>query len=242
MNSLLNQTDKNFRLFLACHNLPEMPIDTRLPITFCEANIEGKIDTTLVLADYENIDIFNLDLSTIHFDLKPFDCPMTDMSRKTILASFSAIRYAIRMGVKEFWMLRMDSDDFLGKDIIEQLNKIDTKKFQGIWNRKCHMLDISTDKFGIAIHPYSTTTAAVHFKIDFENKIINLPWHFLAYNHTKLFSRMNDFKIKTKEIDWTMTISCNSGNHISGRPTIQKEGFFKELIPLTPELRDRYGL
>ena len=234
LSSLRNQIDQNFRLFLSFHDIPNIDYSIE-NMTWCSVADPKDRERTLL---YDRLPKL-LD-EKISYSSVPYSCPITDCGRKQVNAMIEAGKWIYERGIDNFWMLRCDSDDLLAKDYVAILNQLDVKKVRAVFNRKCHMFDIQQRKIGIVDHNYSTTWNAIYLeRIDNELKP---NWFYLNNNHTLFINDIIRDRIPSFELDFNCCIITNSGNSISNRPALEKEQFFKEEIPLTKELIDRYGL
>ncbi len=231
LESLNKQTNKSFRLFLACHDIPR-GFDYNF-IEWCSVQIDIDCKKTKFWAkppekvfSYGELVIGN------------YDSLITDMSRKTIYSTVLAGRWAYHNNLKEFWMLRMDSDDLLAKDSIEKIIEADQMGYEAVYTRRCHMFDVKTKKIAIHQYPYSLTCNAIKMRIDGDHIE---RWYYLCRDHTKFFSDVKRDNIKAKEIDNMLCITTNSGNSISGRGDVETEKY-NTIVECTEELIERYGL
>jgi hypothetical protein len=234
LNSLRRQTDGNYMLFISCHDRPDFCGDDLRVVwssLACDEGYDGGRTYTRPPG--------NLDDPGEYEDL-PYDCKMTDMSRKTLNSTIEAARWAYRNGLKAFWMLRMDSDDLLARDHIAFLNSLNPNKTRAIYNRKCHIYDPREKEIGIYDYSSSTTCNALYMEFDGNR----LPlWYYHNNDHTTFMRSVKKDGIPGNEVDWILCILTNSGNSISGRGRIEdtKEARVTKLS-LSGDLIDRYGL
>lgn len=231
LRSLDRQTDRRFRLFVACHDIPE---GFSYPwVEWCSMMADLECNETNYWERLPN----SLDDPVRRINY-PYGQKIADSARKTAHSAIMAGKWAHHNGLKDFWMLRMDSDDMLSKDTIETILKLGDQGYKAIYNRYCHIFDARTNEIGEYRYRFSTTCNALKMRIEGNA----LPrWYYLCRNHTKFMDDVRNDKIKAKEVDWTYCIVTNSGNSISGRPTLTKEKWAKK-IEMTKELADRYGL
>lgn len=238
LRSLERQTDKDFRLFISCHDVPEMKI-CHLPfIEWCRMGGEGILDKecgrSLVLKTFPEKLTGGLEYLDCSYHSK-----VADMSRKTINSAVQAGLYAYDHGLNSFWMLRMDSDDLLAEDHIAFLNLAGIgKTFKAVYNMNCHIYDPKTEEFAIQHYPYSTTCNAL--LLERQEEILPL-WDYLCTDHTLFMSQVYQDKIPAYNQDFALCITTNSGNSLSGRSGIREEPYC-ERVALTQELKNRYGL
>ncbi|MCJ7747944.1 MAG: hypothetical protein MUP27_09375 [Desulfobacterales bacterium] len=231
LNSLDRQTKKDFRLFLACHDRPER-VDYPW-IEWCSMMVDPECEQTRFWGKHPETIIDDGITSIGSYGHK-----ITDMSRKTFHAVVRAGHWAWQNQIKEFWMLRMDSDDLLAKDFVHMIPDLDRSGIEAVYNRRCHMYDPVTGEIGEHNYPYSTTCNAIKMKFDGQR----LPrWYYHCMDHTRFMGDVRRDKISWREVDWTLCITTNSGNTISGRPNLRKHEHTRP-IPLTDDLKDRYGL
>lgn len=234
LNSLRRQNNKDFFLFLSYHDRPDVPSDDPF-IFWCPVSGDKNQDTTITPTrlpvklsdpgDYQTL---------------PCNCKITDMGRKTWTSMIEAIRWANSYGMKEFWVLRMDSDDLLAQDMIHQLHHLQQTGIQAVYNRTCHMFDPKLKEIAIHKYPYSTTCNALLFKI-VDGEWIRPDWFYLCTDHTLFMRHVRNDGIPFVEINYILCILTNTGNSISGRPEIEREKNVTK-IPLNAELMERYGL
>jgi hypothetical protein len=232
LRSLLRQTDPDWRLFVACHDRPTIIEDTR--IRWGSISPNGSSGSTLVPSKRPD----HL-TESIEYEHEGYGSKMTDMSRKTLASAIAAGRWAFWNGVKRFWFLRMDSDDCLARDTVEILNN-QPDEVGAVFNRRCHIWDVKTGEMGIYDYSYPTTCNALRMEI----KGDELPnWFYLVNDHTQFNLHLKRDGIKAQEIDFSLCITCNSGNTISGRGRIE-ENREAEITPIemTEALKERYGL
>ncbi len=230
ITSLQRQTDRNFKLFISCHDVPKGKWINDSRIEWCSLMCDEEMDFTLVPKigdppEYEKL---------------PYHSKMQDMTRKTMNSALQAGLWAKRQNLSGFWMLRMDSDDLLAKDMVETLNSQDPDKIGAVFNRRCHIFDTRSKEIGIYDYAYPTTCNAMWMKIE-DGKIPN--WFYLCTDHTRFNLDLRRDKIPFQEIDWSLCITSNSGNTISGRGRIEENTEARiTKIELTERLIERYGL
>ncbi len=232
LNSLDRQTNKNFRLFLACH---DKVVGIDYPwMEWCSMMVDVECKQTRYWAKFP---ASIKDEGVV--EIGSYGSKMSDMSRKTYHGMIRAGRWAWQNGLKEFWILRMDSDDLLARDTVETLEKLDKESYiEAVYNRKCHMFDVHTREVGEHRYPYSTTCNAIKMRFDGEK----LPrWYYHCTDHTLFMRHVSKDGIPHLELDWTLCIVTNSGNHISSRPTL-KQHQHTYPIELTKDISERYGL
>ncbi|MCJ7663084.1 MAG: hypothetical protein MUO24_02450 [Desulfobacterales bacterium] len=234
LDSLARQTDENFRLFISHHDRPNVAGVERPWIHWCPLSCNDDYDMTLIPKEYPLRPCDPIDYRAV-----PYGSTLTDMGRKTISSAMWAGIWAYRQGVRDFWMLRMDSDDLLAKDVVETIRS-QPEEIGGVFNRKCHIIDIYSREFGIYDYRYPTTCNALRMKIEGDEL---KRWFYLCTDHTLFKRHLEQDGILYKEMDWELCITSNSGNSISGRGRIE-ENKEAEVTPieLTEELIDRYGL
>jgi len=231
LRSLERQTDKQFRLFMACHDIPEGFDYPWLEWSSLRADLECEETNywkrlPLSLDDPGEKAFYSYDSKSI------------DSGRKSIHAAITAGQWAYRNKLRDFWMLRMDSDDMLARRMIEAIYILGEQGVEAVYNKRCHIFDAKTREVGEYNYISSTTSNAIKMKI--EGNVLSR-WFYLCRNHTKFASDVRRDKIKAREVNWAYCITTNSGNSISGRPTLMRERWAKK-IKMTKELSDRYGL
>ena len=231
LNSLDRQTNKNFRLFLAYHDRPE-GFD-RPWIEWCSMMVDPECEQTRF---WEKLPETMVDEGMT--SIASYGPKITDMSRKTFHAVIRAGRWAYQNRLNEFWMLRMDSDDLLAKDMVRTIEGLDHSGVEAIYNRRCHMYDLQLGKIGEHNYPYSTTCNAI--KMRFDGQVLPR-WYYHCMDHTRFMGDVQRDKIPFREVDWAFCIVTNSGNTISERPVLGKHKYTKQ-ISLTNDLKGRYGL
>jgi hypothetical protein len=165
---------------------------------------------------------------------------MADMSRKTINSAIEAGKWAKAKGVEEFWMLRMDSDDLLWNGMVEYLNRVVPPNMEAVYNRKCHMIDARTGRMAVHSYRSSTTCNALRYRIG-KGGFLYPNWFYHCRDHTTFAESAVRDGFRTKEVDFTLCITTNSGNSISGRPPVEQENHNRMVEAGTP-LLERYGL
>lgn len=231
LESLNRQTNKEFRLFLACHDIPdgfEYPF-----VEWCSMQVDPECEHTKY---WEKVPESMTDEGITAID--EYGSKMTDMSRKSWHGAVRAGRWAWQNRIRNFWILRMDSDDLLAKDMVQTLLDLGQRGVEAIYNRRCHIFDPKTKEIGEHNYPYSTTCNALRLRLEGDY----LPrWFYHCRDHTKFMGDVRRDNIPFREVNWTLCIVTNSGNSISERPTLKNHEHTKP-IPLTQELIDRYGL
>lgn len=231
IESLLRQTDPDWRAFISCHDEP-LFIEPEPRIHWLSVADDKMYETTLIPISLPT----HLDDPIVR-EAKPFDIPLTDMSRKTINSVVEAMRWTRQIpDLKEFWVLRMDSDDLLAKDHVEFLHQC---KVDAVYNRVCHMWDPKKGEVAIHRYPYSTTCNALRYRV--KDGIPEPDWFYHCRDHTTFYGTIRKDGISCDEKDYTLCIITNSGNSISNRPEIDQEKNV-EKIEMTPEIKDRYGI
>jgi hypothetical protein len=234
LNSLRQQKDKDFRLFLSYHNLPDVKMDDAF-IELCPMGVDLETAMTKI-PKARPMKVTD----EVAYRSVPYESGIDDLSRKIENSVIMAARWASQHGLKEFWMLRMDSDDLLANDTIKNIHDFDGIGARAVFNRKCHMFDPKNREIAIHRYPYSTTCHGLKFVIN-NDGTLKPDWYYLCMDHTLFYSRVQRDKIPVKELDFAYCIVTNSGNSLSGRPEISRERYC-EKIPLTKELIDRYGI
>ena len=234
IDSVINQTDQDYRLFLIGHDKPEF-IEERDNVLWCSLSCDSGNEETLIP------DVLPKKIGdSIGYHSAPPRGKMEDMSRKVREGTIQAVLWAHENEVKDFWMMRMDSDDLLAADTVEKIHSLDREGFWAVFNRTCHMFDAKTKQMAVHHYPYSNTPNALKFVIR-EDGVVVPDWFYLCTDHTLFPGRVRRDKIPCKEIDFTYCIVTNTGNSISGRPTLSQVGQTRE-IPLTDELIARYSI
>lgn len=236
INSLRQQTDVNFRLFLSYHDRPKAKIDDQF-IEWCSMAQESDVKTAFTRVPLKRP--FTVD-EEILYQFVPYESSRDDLSRKIVNSIIEAVRWAHKEGLKDFWLLRMDSDDLLARNTIERIHGLEKEGMKAVYNSTCHMFDPKKKEMAIHRYPYSTTCHALKFKIN-ENKRLSPDWFYMNCDHSLFKSRaLKDF-IPLRHLDFAYCIVTNTGNNLSGRPEIGKERHVQR-IKVTDELVDRYGL
>jgi hypothetical protein len=162
------------------------------------------------------------------------------MGRKTYNSVYEAGRWAYKNGRSEFWMLRMDSDDLLWNGMVGFLNALSPGRVRAVYNRNCHMYDPRFNEIAVHNYPYSTTCNALWFQMT-RDGVFAPGWFYHCDDHTRFMGRVRKDRIPFLEVDYTLCIVTNSGNHISNRPEIDLEKNVRK-IPYSQSLVKRYGL
>ncbi len=234
LNSLERQTSRNFRCFLACHNVPPWAPNYSWLQWYSMA-----VDPAHELTDFW-VELPKNAIDPGRREIAPYGAWITDMSRKTFHAHVCAGRWACEWGVKEFWLLRIDSDDLLAKDAVETIERLDREGFEAVFSRRAHMFDPKGRDIARITYPYSLTCNAI--KVTIEGNEIKR-WFYLCSDHTLFASHVAKDNIPFSEQRYMLCIVTNSGNSISNRPPIDQERSGLALrCTVTPYLVDRYGL
>jgi hypothetical protein len=234
LGSLRRQTDSRFHLFLSHHDRPDVPADDPW-VHWCPVICGDNLDAALVLKEIPKTAKEGTEKIPAMGNGKN-----TDMGRKTINSVYEAGRWAYAIGLKGFWMLRMDSDDLLWSGMVGFLNALDVWKVRAVYNRNCHMFDPRLGELAVHNYPHSTTCNALWFEMDGEGAF-SPEWFYHCDDHTRFMRRIREDRIPFLELDDTLCIVTNSGNHISNRPGIDQEKNVRK-IPRAQSLMERYGL
>jgi hypothetical protein len=234
LGSLRRQTGPQFHLFISYHDRPDVPADDPW-IHWCPVVCGDDLDAALVLKEIPKTAKEGAEKVPAAGNGKN-----TDMGRKTYNSVYEAGRWAFGVGLKGFWMLRMDSDDLLWTEMVQFLNEVDTRKIRAVYNRNCHMFDPKLQELAVHNYPYSTTCNALWFEMD-EVGAFRPDWFYHCDDHTLFMRRVREDRIPFREVDDTLCIVTNSGNHISNRPEIDREKNVRK-ITTSKELVERYGL
>ncbi len=233
IDSLMAQTDQGFRLFLVGHDKPALPESDHIlwhSISCGEDHDAALVPKVLPRAVHDPLE----------YEPAPGKGKMGDMSRKVEHGIIQAVLWAHQNRVKEFWLMRMDSDDLLACDTVRKIHDLDARGIKAVFNRTCHMFDIRTGQIAVHRYPCSNTPNALKYQIG-EDGVPTPDWYYLNMNHTLFNQRVRKDRIPYAEIDFTYCIVTNTGNSISGRPTLSKVEHNSE-IPLTDELVKRYSI
>jgi hypothetical protein len=232
LRSVDRQTCRNFRVFLACHDVP-VGVPYYPWLEWCSVSVDGSTEQTWTWESLpKNVDDSGVSVA------KSYGQKITDMSRKTFHASVMAGRYAAKAGLSEFWTLRMDSDDLLARDVVAMIEQLDRTGVEAVWSRKAHMFDVKERKIGEYKFNGSLTCNAI--KMKFLGRALPR-WFYHCDDHTNFARRVRMDHIKNVERDFTLCVLTNSGNSISGRPDIRREQCAR-VITLHSELVEKYGL
>jgi hypothetical protein len=234
LGSLRRQTSGSFRLFLVGHDVPPVSVALLDPwiswISISDGNGGSYVHRRLPESAVE----------PVAYESTGMADKITDMGLKTYRGVIEAGKWAHRQGLREFWILRMDSDDLLWKGMVEMLLSLDPSKVRAVYNRTCHMYDPTTREIAEKRHPWSTTVNALHYFLS-GGGLFEPEWFYHCRDHTTFWQTVRKDKIKAREIDHTLCITTNTGNSISGRPSLELEEGARK-IPLTEDLVERYGL
>jgi len=236
LHSIDNQTSKNVRVFIACHDVP-VGLNHGF-VEWCSVAVDDDPNHERTLVWTALPDMVTTEGLQ---ESQSFDCGITDMSRKTFHGAVMAGRWAVGKGLKEFWMLRMDSDDLLANDMVAYLESLDNERpeIRAVYNRNCHMIDFKSKVMAEHAYPYSTTCNTMKMRIEDDGSIKNLYYH--CRDHTKFMSDVHRDGIPSVERDWELCITTNNGNSLSGRPMIERERY-NRIIKINRDLEERYGL
>jgi hypothetical protein len=234
LGSLRRQTDQRFHLFISHHDRPDVPAGDPW-IHWCPIACGEGLDAALVLKEIPRTAKEAAEKVPAAGNGKN-----TDMGRKTYNSVYEAGRWAHGAGLSGFWMLRMDSDDLLWNGMVGFLNALDTNKHRAVYNRNCHMFDPRLQDLAVHNFPYSTTCNALWFEMDDEGTF-RPEWFYHCNDHTEFMRQVRKDRIPFLEVDDTLCILTNCGNHISNRPEIDLEKNVRK-IPYSRSLAERYGL
>jgi hypothetical protein len=233
LHSLRRQTDQNFRLILTGHDRPQgLCIEERFA-TFYTLDADGSCELTNELVDAPTDMCGEASWRRV-----PYGRTIEDMSRKTKAACLLAGIHARSHRLPSFWMLRMDSDDLLAKDVVANLNATDPVKTRAVYSRTCHMYDPRRKELAEHRYPSSLTCNAIWVSAE-GSAYPKLYYHF--NDHTTFWQNVKRDGIPSEERDWQLCITTNSQNSISGRPELSAEQYVKQ-VEVTPEVVERYGL
>lgn len=233
LGSLQRQIDPEWRLFLACHDVPDwLPSDPRISLHSISGDTRHQ--STFV---YSMLPDLPTDVGKT--EIQPYGQPITDMSRKTFAATIAAGRWAWVQKLKSFWVLRMDSDDLLAHDHVAKLRRAEARGIGAVYNKACHMFDPRAGEIARYVYPYTTTCNALLMR--FGPRKVEPDWYYHCRDHTTFKQTVHRDKIKALQVDDALCIITNSGNSISGRNRLETEEGAKK-IRLTQALVDRYGL
>lgn len=227
--SLLRQTNPHWRLFVGCHDIPPgIPSDPR--ISWVSLRCDRGCDSTLELASLPQSPS-----DPIVYERKPYNHRLVDMGRKHHAATIAAGQLAAMEGWETFWLLRVDADDLMADDLVEQIENADG---DAVYSFKCYIYDPINKELGFYDYRYPIT--CIGAKLRFDNGV--LPhWFALCRDHTTFLRYSPDWRYV--ELDRPICIICNTGNHISGRGRILENREARVTpIPLTAELKERYGI
>ena len=232
LGSLRRQTSGAFRLFLVGHDLP--------PMSLAEPWISWTSISNGNGGSYIHRRLPTTAGDPVSFDSRGMADKITDMGQKTYRGVIEAGKWAHANEIQDFWILRMDSDDLLWKEMVELLMSLDPGKVRAVYNRTCHMYDPRTGEIAEKRHPWSTTVNALHYRMS-EAGAFDPDWFYHCRDHTTFWQTVRKDGIKAMEVDHTLCITTNTGNSISGRPELAKENGARK-VRLTKELAERYGL
>jgi hypothetical protein len=236
LDSLRAQTDKEFVVFISHHDHPGEKFNEPW-IEWRSIAIPGDstFDKALVPAEFPQAPG-----DAVEYKAACSGGKNTDMGRKTINSAIEAGKWALNQGLSEFWMLRMDSDDLLWNGMVEFLNRHARSNLEAVYNRKCHMLDMRTGKMAVHSYPFSTTCNSLRYRIR-RDGFIYPNWFYHCRDHTTFAKSAMRDGFYTKEVDFTLCITTNSGNSISNRPPIEQENHNRMVNAEIP-LLERYGI
>jgi len=237
INSLRQQTDANFKLFLSYHDRPKTKADDQF-IEWCPMALESDVKMTFTRIPLKRPSVVD---EEIFYESSPYGSGEDDLSRKLENSVIEAVRWAYyKEGLMDFWLLRMDSDDLLARDTIKRIHDLEKEGVKAVYNMTCHMFDPKKKEVAIHRYPYSTTCHALKFKIG-ENKRLSPEWFYMNSDHSLFKGRAAKDFIPLRNLDFAYCIVTNTGNNLSGRLEIDKERY-NQKVEITGELIDRYGL
>ena len=231
LGSLRRQTSGAFRLFLVGHDLPPVSLAEQWITWISISNGNGGSFVPKRLPATAG--------DPVSFDSSGMAGKITDMGLKTYRGVIEAGKWAYERELKNFWILRMDSDDLLCNGMVSLLMSLDPGKVRAVYNRTCHMYDPRTGEIAEKRHPWSTTVNALHYRMS-EAGAFDPDWFYHCRDHTTFWQTVRKDGIKAMEVDHTLCITTNTGNSISGRPELAKENGARK-VRLTKELAERYG-
>lgn len=231
LGSLSAQTSKNFKVFLPYHET--LPVE--IP-DFVVAESIGPADASFTRVLKINNGLLKTGQDS--YTEEPFDCPLTDMSRKSFHGAWMAYKWARDNKLRDFWILRMDSDDMLWTGMVKFLEDMTKRGVQAVYNMKCHMFDVRTLEMGEFNYPYSTTCNALFFNRP-TNRLSRLFYH--CEDHTTFITKVRKDGIVSINQEFTLCVTTNSGNSLSGRTPIGHVPGIKKL-ELSLDLCKWYGL
>jgi hypothetical protein len=238
LTGLSRQTDQDFKVFISYHDKPS-GLKTDYPFVewCCVAPNPASPDFHKTLAPILPADRRSGKVS-YEYEVMPFEGTNEDMSRKIRNSIAAAITWAQVNKREKFWMLSMDSDDFLAKDTISRIHEEEHHGARAVFSRTAHMFDPRLKEIAIRWYPDSLKCNAILL----ERRGETIPnWQYLNNDHTLFEDDVRKDGIPFKMLEFTFCILTNTGNNISGRPEIAKERNIRR-IDLTPDLIDRYSL
>jgi hypothetical protein len=236
IGSLRRQTDTRFRLFLSYHDhLKTAAVDSF--VEWCPMALKSDPEKIFTRVSVKRPTVAD---EKISYRMVPYGSGEDDLSRKLENSVIEAVRWADRKRVRDFWLLRMDSDDLLARDTVERIHELEKSGVKAVYNMVCHMFDPRKKEMAIHRYPSSTTCHALKFSID-DDKRLSPDWFYMNYDHSCFMGRVAKDFIPMRNLDFAYCIVTNTGNNLSGRPEIDKERY-NQKIKITDELIDRYGL
>jgi hypothetical protein len=236
LGSLRAQTDKDFVVFISHHDHPgERFNEPWIEWRSIAVPGDATFDKALVPAELPQSP-----RDSVRYEEVCCGGKNKDMGRKTINSAIEAGRWAAKHDVADFWMLRMDSDDLLWNGMVEYLNRVVQPNTEAVYNRKSHMIDARTGRMAVHSYPYSTTCNALRYRIG-KDGFLYPNWFYHCRDHTTFAGTSYRDGFHTKEVDFTLCITTNSGNHISNRPPVEQEQY-NRMVEAGKPLLERYGL
>lgn len=233
IRSIGRQTNKDRILFVSGHERPrELPNES-----WIHFHSIGPADCSYSLLPMM---LPKRPSESVVYEKKSFAGKNTDMGRKTYDGTIESGKWAYENGLKEYWQLRMDSDDLLWNGYVEFLHTL-SQKTNAVWCRKIHLFDPRTNEVGVQSLPYSATCNAMRMKIKGDEILPD--WYIHCSDHTTFESVCRQKGIIGIEASWLMCISTGTGNSISkiGRQGIKSEQWAK-IIGGGKDIDERYGL
>jgi len=216
LQSLRNQTSKDFRLVISVHDRPDAL--TRDDFVMVDSiQVENKKEFTFFPYQLPHSAKDEVVYETLLFQKGIMDC-----YRKWVNSTIAAIKWGFREGIRDFWIVRVDADDFIRKDTVELIEKAEADGFNAIYANKCYLFENETGM--VAKLDFKMPVSFFGYKIHLnENGIVSPAMYLLCHDHAKFLTRAKDYDLKFTDLDYCLMRTCSGMNHITDNLSI--DGF-----------------
>jgi len=217
LEALYRQTSQEFVLFLGYYDHPPIDVDLGERLVL----VQSPIDRQPVLPPYPDRELLNRmrvlpeTEKVLNFKYK-LDGRKIDKLNKYIRCMWSAGMWAMQQGLDSFWLMRLDSDDILRRDIVAKINGL-PPNVGAFYSRRAYILDVANCEFGVYDYRFPIASHAVRCYV-VDGRIKN--WFLGTVNHTKFDKKACEVGLNCVEEDFAVTILTNTGDNTSYKTTL----------------------